>query len=553
MRHQLRLQLGALVSLTLVILVGYWSLITVGLPETHDGQIHTARIAQYYLAFQQGQWPPRWAPNANAGFGYPVFNFNYPLPYILGLLLIKAQLSVEAAATTIWLTALVTAGWGMYWLLKSYLTTKAAFLGGWLYALSNYALLLVYVRGGAGEIIAYALFPWLFYSFERLIRAGGGWRQFIFWGASLIWAMFLLSHNIMVLFGTPLFLGFLLFRTRKKLSTWRQLGPPLVLGLSLAAFFWIPAVSEGQATIIRQSPLSHIYQQHFPTLKQLVYDAWDYGYSRPGPVDGISFNLNPIWLLILGLGFIGISFRAKPAGIKWLYGGMVGWGVAMLPLSSWWWQNLPLVNYIQFPWRLLFFWPMLAVPVMAWLFDQTKNHWGWWCGLVIILGASMATKNQAQNTYFFPDQYWFQTTTTTSLMDENMPRWFNKGTNYGLDASLFSAHPVACSEPVCQFSFKIWTGTARNYQVFNTARTRVIERIAYFPGMKVWVDNEFTQIDYQEPAYPGLVSYRLPAGAHTVGTRFTQDTWPRKLGNTISLMAVLVWLFGFAWVLKLNW
>ena len=50
-----------------------------GFPYTHDGENHLARIANYAVALRQGQFPPRWAPSFWAGYGYPVFNFNYPL------------------------------------------------------------------------------------------------------------------------------------------------------------------------------------------------------------------------------------------------------------------------------------------------------------------------------------------------------------------------------------------------------------------------------------------------------------------------------------------
>jgi len=66
--------------LTLVI---YQDLLKPGLPFTHDSQNHLMRIANYTIALREGQLPPRWAPNLNNRFGYPVFNFNYPLPNIL--------------------------------------------------------------------------------------------------------------------------------------------------------------------------------------------------------------------------------------------------------------------------------------------------------------------------------------------------------------------------------------------------------------------------------------------------------------------------------------
>ncbi|HBU21690.1 TPA: hypothetical protein DEB02_01965, partial [Candidatus Beckwithbacteria bacterium] len=56
-----------------------------GFPETHDGQLYLARMANFHLAAIDWHFPVRWAPNLNYKFGYPVFLFNYYVPYILAL------------------------------------------------------------------------------------------------------------------------------------------------------------------------------------------------------------------------------------------------------------------------------------------------------------------------------------------------------------------------------------------------------------------------------------------------------------------------------------
>ena len=43
-----------------------------GLPITHDGQDHVARIANFYENLSDGNIIPRWAPNLNCGYGHPI-------------------------------------------------------------------------------------------------------------------------------------------------------------------------------------------------------------------------------------------------------------------------------------------------------------------------------------------------------------------------------------------------------------------------------------------------------------------------------------------------
>jgi hypothetical protein len=50
-------------SLLLIILLGLlplFNLLTPGLPITHDGTDHVARIANFYLGLTDGVWFPRW-------------------------------------------------------------------------------------------------------------------------------------------------------------------------------------------------------------------------------------------------------------------------------------------------------------------------------------------------------------------------------------------------------------------------------------------------------------------------------------------------------------
>ena len=52
--------------------------------ESHDGVIHVMRFAHFYRAIWQGQFPLRWLSTWGLGYGSPVFNFNWSLPYYVG-------------------------------------------------------------------------------------------------------------------------------------------------------------------------------------------------------------------------------------------------------------------------------------------------------------------------------------------------------------------------------------------------------------------------------------------------------------------------------------
>ncbi|HVZ58169.1 MAG TPA: hypothetical protein VG935_00235, partial [Patescibacteria group bacterium] len=69
-----------LLFLVIVSLLPLLPLVHSGLPITHDGKDHVARIANFYQNLTEGVLIPRWAGNLNWGYGHPVLMFLYPLP-----------------------------------------------------------------------------------------------------------------------------------------------------------------------------------------------------------------------------------------------------------------------------------------------------------------------------------------------------------------------------------------------------------------------------------------------------------------------------------------
>src|SRR3990170_4037105 len=77
---------NSIIFLTLTALIPLIPLLHPGLPVTHDGQDHVARIANFYQNLSEGNIIPRWAENLNWGYGHPILEFLYPLPSYLASL-----------------------------------------------------------------------------------------------------------------------------------------------------------------------------------------------------------------------------------------------------------------------------------------------------------------------------------------------------------------------------------------------------------------------------------------------------------------------------------
>ena len=86
------LLLAGLVALFVIL-----PLLQPGLPGTADTPIHLYRTLELARSWGPGVVYPRWAPDLAYGYGYPLWNFAPPLPYLIPLAFQAAGLSLEAS------------------------------------------------------------------------------------------------------------------------------------------------------------------------------------------------------------------------------------------------------------------------------------------------------------------------------------------------------------------------------------------------------------------------------------------------------------------------
>src|SRR3989338_9361932 len=88
--------------------------LTSSVPHTHDGVVHFARMWAYYKALIDGQLPVRWAGDLNYGYGLPLFNFIYQLPYLLSSLFIYIGFGLVSTFKIVLVLSYVLSGIGMF-------------------------------------------------------------------------------------------------------------------------------------------------------------------------------------------------------------------------------------------------------------------------------------------------------------------------------------------------------------------------------------------------------------------------------------------------------
>jgi len=370
----------------------------------HDALEYLPRTAEFYRGLSEGQIFPRWAPDLSSGYGQPFFLFNPPAIYYVASAFHALGYPIVASLNLAALALLVVGGIGMYLYAREFFGRAGGLAAGAAYLFAPFLLVNLYVRQALADYTAMAFLPWALWGLYRysalpiphsalpippsalpippsaLRLPHSAFLPVVAVGAV---ALLLLSSNPVALIALPalaLYAAFLAWRTR----SWSVLGRgawAIGLGLGLAAFFWLPALVERDWVQTGRLLSGYLnYRHHFVYLHQLVYSPWGYGLSWPGPEDGMSFGLGPVHLALLITSLLlawksgGRLRRAEESwGHFWFFVVLLGLTAFLVTDNSiWLWDALPLLQYLEFPWRILVLatvataflcgFPFLAVP-----------------------------------------------------------------------------------------------------------------------------------------------------------------------------------------------
>lgn len=338
--------------------------LTPGYFNMHD-DLQMMRQLEMEKCFLDGQIPCRWVPDMGYGFGFPLFNYYPPLPYLVGEIFRFFHFSFVDTAKILFLLAFIASGVTMYFLAKEFFGRYGGVVSAIFYVWAPYHSVDAYVRGAMNESWALIWFPLILWTSYRLISSTKKTGKWII-GLALSWTGLLLSHNLMVLIFTPVFAGwcliFLLKERKRFLYLIIRLFTAGIFAFGLSAFFTLPAIFEQKYVHVDTLVMGYYeYIAHYATIGQLLISRfWGYGPSVWGPNDGMSFQVGHIhWVLsLVVLAFVVFSFVKKKQSyslyaIAYLL--IAGWFAAFMAheKSTFIWKLFSPLAFVQFPWRFL--------------------------------------------------------------------------------------------------------------------------------------------------------------------------------------------------------
>ncbi len=552
------------VALSVVPLV---ALAKAGLPVTHDGQDHVARIANFYQNLSEGNMVPRWAGNLNWGYGHPILMFLYPLPSYIASLFHFLGFSLVDSVKLVFAAAFIASGITMYLWLREFLGEYSAIAGAILYNFAPYRFVDLYVRGAIGEHVAFVFPPLICYFLlkisnsppprsERTHLGGVIANRFYFAGACFSLAGLILSHNALLLMFLP-FIAFyaiyLIYNSKNRKLFGPKAHQPLaetiqhsrlaityiligILGFGLSFFFLYPAFAEGKYTL-RDIVASTEYFSRFVRLDQLFYGPWTYGISGQFTVQvGIMQ-----WILVLGSLFTVHSLFRKNRKMLTLYSIVLIVFIAslflMLVESDFIWRSLTTLQKFQFPWRFLSVSVFASATLGAILLYSIKNENFQKLALAMVLIAAFVLTNdywKAKDYLVKPELFYTGIYDSTTDTGESSPVW---------SVRFMEKRPAARAEVIAgeaKIDETLRTSTHHKYQIGASEKSRIRENTLYFPGWRVYIDGKrYDQVQFQDPEHRGLITYYVPQGMHIVDVEF-RETRTRTVANYISLASLLL-------------
>jgi uncharacterized membrane protein len=516
----------------------------------HDNT-QVQRVFEMTKSLKDGMFPVRWVEDLGFGYGYPIFNFYAPLAYYVGSFINILGLNALSATKLMMGLGIILSGLSMYLLAKEFWGKFGGIISALLYVFIPYHAVDIYVRGDVAEFWAYAFIPLVFYSLLKIHKTGK-FRFIIVGGFS--YAGLIISHNLTAFMATPFILVFmgLLFIGNKKSGKNMLIG--LVLGLLLSAFYWAPALLEINYTnVLSQIGGGADYKDHFVCLNQLWSSPWGFGGSTDGCVDGLSFMIGKLHIIlsVISVMLFGIGIYLKKLepkkGFMIIYF-IVGLLISVfltLNFSKFIWDLLSPMAIFQYPWRFLimvsFFISIICGSLLYCLQNLIKNKW-----VNIILLVTLAFIIVGFNSKYFIAQYYSEVTansftndyflrfTTSEISSEYMPKYFQKPFVYSQTGGF--SH-------IYNETRRLQNSISLNFDITAQYETAITVPIAYFPAWQVTVDNKSVPLSPNARYWGAMIAFSVDKGKHDVSINFV-ETPIERASDLISIASILALIIG---------
>jgi len=527
--------------LVLISLLPVISMFRSGIYESGDFTIHIYRSIEFYRSLSEGHILPSWAAGLNETYGYPLFIFNYTLPYYLICLFHFLGLSFVSSLKVFLGLNFILSGIFMYIVSKKlFKNDLSAFLTSIFYLFAPYHLIDIHYGIAVGEVLIFTIMPALFYllilSLER--------RNLIIFGSlSLATLLLITSHVLMGFLVIGLFGFYFLFSypllQNFKISAF--IFSSLLLGFLGSVYIWLAPIILTKYTIMAN--LTESVQQ-FPSslFTDLIYSPWKYGFLFQGPLGQINSPLGYAQIACICIA-IYMIFTDKIQ--KKYRNNILFWTISLAivlfflsPFSIFIWKAVDSPILSSLPHRLNIFAAFLTsiiagfiviffnrrrAIILALIFIaifSTILNWGQ--RRVIESMGDYALISNLPNSTKEAEGHWYANTRWRSFKNQ----WFQ---------TLPKSH-IAPTNGKIDIKELRRNSTTHTYLIKTKDDVLLQESTLYFPGWNVYDNEEIIPV---QPGNEGIISFKIKKGLHYIIVKY-QDIQIYKILKEISLITFVV-------------
>ena len=528
-------------------LIASRDLLKPGYFSIHD-DLQVGRLYEMDLCIKDGQFPCRWVPDMGYGYGYPLFNYYPPLPFYFGEIVHLMGFSFLDSTKAMFVAGFLISGILMFLFGRKLWGDFGGLLSSVLYIFAPYHSVDVYVRGAMNEHWALAFLPGVCWAVYEIVDRKD--RKFVPVMA-IMFALLLLSHNLMAFIFTPVIgiFGLLLIWLKKKDFKGKIVNLIIggLFGVGLAAFFTLPVILEKRFVHVETMLMGYFnYLAHYVSIGKLLFTRfWGYGSSGWLQETGMPFQVGVFHWILAVLVFICGNYLFWKKKLKkeifflfyFFFFIFLGSLFMVHPRSVQLWKNLPMIEYLQFPWRFLTL-VIFSISVMGggtvYLLKNKKAQ--------ILCSLLLVFLTISLNIEFFRVEKIFPMTDTEKLFSA-------KGWNKLQTDAIFDYLPIFAKAPPggpAPNRPEIKEGKAETHDVkkgtdwyqfkINVSEEAKIQIPVYdFPGWKVEIDGKKTTVFHDN--FLGLITIVVSQGEHLISLNL-RNTPVRFMANLISVVSL---------------
>ena len=526
-------EIAVVLALMSILSIPLWRpLFHAGLFDSHDSLSNLVRSSALYHSLSEKFGYVRWFKDFSFGHGYPFLNFYAPLTYYITSFFHLLGFTFTASVKLLIIGQTLLRGFSMYLLAKQIFGKFESFLSGIAFIYAPYFICDIYVRGDFSESLCFSILPLAVLFFRSLIITGK--IKYVAY-ASITYSLLILSHNCLTIPFSGIILAQILFLGFQKKSNILKAFLAFILGIALSTIFWLPALMEMKYVhLARVTEGRFFYANNFRGLRELLSSRWGFGRSARDPMP-VGIGWLHIFAFFSSIYLIRKAESRRRLTIAFFIFLSIAGTFLITPFSKKIWEVIPLIKFLQFPWRLL---SVIAFGT-SFLFGSFGLISGkkkyFFCGIILIVTIAFYGRYARPYRYIGTTDIDLEPCkiscrdTKTAYSDEYLPIWV-------IEKPSKKDECVVISKGKGVISGLRRQGSDYDFSISARGDTEIMLDSYWYPGWRVWVDDREIPIAINE--FDGRICFSVPPGEHRILVRFL-DTRLRMTAKMISLLSLI--------------